>query len=98
MKLMGISKLDQLADLAGDALDGAVPALIAELEAGVWQSMTEIAEFYPSAVIDGIKVQIPLNGGYRVDLLADCAAQMVLIKYAGAVSGTRAGKTGSKAA
>jgi hypothetical protein len=98
MKLMGILKLDELAHRAGDVLDGAVPALVAELEAGAWQSMTEIADFFPSAVIDGIKVRIPVNGGYRIDLLADCGAQMVLIEYAGAASGARAGKTGSKAA
>lgn len=98
MKLMGISKLDELAHRAGDALDGAVPALVAELKAGTWQSMDEIADFFPSAVIDGIKVRIPLNRGYRVDLLADCQAQMILIEYAGAASGERAGKKGSKAA
>lgn len=98
MKLMGLSKLDELARRARDSLDGAVPALVAELEAGSWRSMGEIAECYPSAMIDGIKVRIPLNGGYRVDLLADCEAQMILIEYAGATSGARAGKTGSKAA
>jgi hypothetical protein len=98
MKLMGISKLAELAHRAGEALDGAVPALVAELEAGTWHSMTEIADFFPSAVVDGIKVRIPLNGGYRVDLLADCEAQMILIEYAGAGSGARAGKARSKAA
>lgn len=98
MKLMGISKLHELAHRAGNALDGAVPALVAELEAGTWRSMAEIAGWFPAAVIDGIKVRIPLNGGYRVDLLANCEAQMVLIDYAGAGSGLRAGKTGSKAA
>ncbi|RUV30510.1 hypothetical protein [Mesorhizobium sp. M5C.F.Ca.IN.020.32.2.1] len=97
MKLMGISRLRELARRARDGLDGAVPALVAELESGSWRSMADIAEFYPSAVIDGIKVRIPLNGGYRVDLLADCEAQMVLIEYAGATSGARAtGKAGSK--
>ncbi|MET4214224.1 hypothetical protein [Bradyrhizobium sp. LA2.1] len=98
MKLMGISKLAGLAHRAGDALDGAVPALVAELEAGAWRSMTEIADYFPTATIDGIKVRIPLTGGYRVDLLADCQAQMILIEYAGAGSGARAGKTGSKVA
>lgn len=98
MKLMGIPKLDKLAQGAGDALDGAVAALVAELEAGTWQSIAEIAEFFPSAAVDGIRVQIALDGGYRVDLLADCEAQMILIEFAGAGSGARAGKTGSKAA
>jgi hypothetical protein len=98
MKLMGIPKLHELAHRARDALDGAVPALVAELEAGTWQSISEIADFFPSAVIEGIKVRIPLNGGYRVDLLADCEAQMVLIEYAGPASGARARKTGSEAA
>jgi hypothetical protein len=98
MKIMGISKLAELARRAGDALHGAVPALVAELEAGAWRSMAEIADFFPSAVVDGIEVRIQLNGGYRVDLLADCEAQMILIKYAGAESGARAGKAGSKAA
>ena len=58
MKLMGISKLNKLADCAGDILGGAVPALVAELEAGTWQSMAEIADFFPSAVIEGIKIRI----------------------------------------
>ncbi|MER9223750.1 type II toxin-antitoxin system HigB family toxin [Mesorhizobium sp. M0644] len=97
MKLMGTSRLHDLVHCACDGLDGAVPALVAELEAGSWRSMTEIAEFYPSAVIDGIKIRIVLNGGYRIDLLADCEAQMVLIEYAGWTSGARAtGKIGSK--
>ncbi|KWV60493.1 hypothetical protein AS156_29390 [Bradyrhizobium macuxiense] len=98
MKLMGISKLADLSRRAGDALDGAIPALLAELEAGTWQSATEIAGFFPMAVVDGITVRISLDGGYRVDLLADCEAQMILIEYAGPGSGARAGKTGSKAA
>ncbi|MGF6502403.1 hypothetical protein [Bradyrhizobium sp. I1.14.4] len=98
MKLMGISKLAELDHGAGDGLDGAIPALVAELEAGAWRSMAEIADFFPAAVIDGIKVRIPLTSGHRVHLLADCEAQMILIEYAGAGSGARAGKTGSKAA
>jgi hypothetical protein len=98
MKLMGISKLAELAHSAGDTLDGAVPALVAELEAGSWRSMAEIADFFPAAVIDGTKVRIPLTDGYRVDLLADCGAQMIFIEYAGAGSGARASKTGSKVA
>ncbi|MES0001844.1 hypothetical protein NKJ90_24150 [Mesorhizobium sp. M0051] len=79
--------MHELARRARDGLDGAVPALVAELEAGSWRSMDQIAEFYPSAVIDGIKVRILLDGGYRIDLLADCEAQMVLIEYAGATMG-----------
>lgn len=97
MKLMGISRLRELARRAHDSLDGAVPALVAELEAGSWRSMAEIAEFYPSALIDGIRVRIPLDGGYRVDLVADCEAQIILIEYAGATTGARATyKVGSK--
>lgn len=97
MKLIGISRLRELARRARGNLDGAVPALVAELEAGSWRSMAEIAEFYPSALIKGIKVRIPLNGDYRVDLVADCEAQIVLIAYAGATTGARATtKAGSK--
>src|SRR3954467_5616085 len=83
MKLMGISRLQELADRAGDALDGAVPALLAELEAGTWRAMDEIARFFPAAIVNGMQVRLPLDGGYRVDFLADCEAQMVLIEYAG---------------
>jgi hypothetical protein len=90
MKLMGISKLVELAHRAGEALDGAIPALIAELEAGTWSSMDEIADFFPAAIVDGIKVRIPMDGGYRVDLLADCKAQMIFIEYAGTRSAARA--------
>lgn len=98
MKLMGISKLHELAHRAGDALDGAIPALVAELEAGTWRSMDEIADCFPFAVISGMTVRISLNGGYRVVLRVDCDAQMVLIEYTGARSTARAGRTGSKAA
>ena len=48
--------------------------------------------------VDGMQVRIPLGAGYRVDLLADCEAQMILIEYAGSETGARADKTGSKAA
>jgi hypothetical protein len=98
MKLMGISKLAEIARNARDALDGAIPALVAELEAGKWQSTEEMAEFFPAAEVDGMKVRIRLGAGYRVDLLADCEAQMILIEYAGSETGARADKTGSKAA
>ncbi|WP_213740495.1 hypothetical protein [Bradyrhizobium sp. dw_411] len=98
MKLMGISKLAELLRSAGDVLDGAIPALVAELEAGSWESTEEMAEFFPAAVVDGMKVRILLGPGYRVDLLADCQAQMILIDYAGSETGARAVKTGSKAA
>jgi len=98
MKLMGISKLAELARRAGEAFDGAIPALIAELEAGTWRSMDEIADFFPAAIIDGIKVRIPMDGGYRVDLLADCKAQMIFIEYAGTRRAVRTDKTGSNVA
>jgi hypothetical protein len=98
MKLIGTPRLADLQHRARDALDGAVQALIAELEAGTWRSMAEIGDFYPTAVIDGIKVRIPLAGGHRVDLLADCEAQIIFIEHAGAGTGARAGKTRSKAA
>lgn len=98
MKLMGISKLAELARSARAALDGAIPALVAELEAGTWRSTEEMAKLFTAAVVDGMKVRIRLGGGYRVDLLADCEAQMILIEYAGSETGARADKTGSKAA
>lgn len=98
MKLMGISKLANLARNARDALDGAIPALVAELEAGTWQSTEEMAEFFPAALVDSTKVRIWLGTGYRVDLLVDCEAQMILIEYAGSKTRARADKTGSKAA
>jgi hypothetical protein len=93
MKLIGLLRLDELASRARDALDGEIAALVAELRAGTWQSIDEISDFFPLAVVNGIKVRIPLNSGYRVDLVADCEAQMILVEYAGAASGVRAGKT-----
>jgi hypothetical protein len=98
MKLMGTSKLAELARCARDALDGAIPALVAELESGAWQSTAEMADFFPAAVVDGMKVRIPLAAGYQVELLADCKVQMILIDYAGSETGARADKTGSKPA
>lgn len=98
MKLMGMSKLAGLARLAGGDLDGAVPALVAELEAGAWHSMAEVADYFPASRIAGFKVRIALGDDHRVDLLVDCEAQMILIEYAGARGGMRAGKKGSKAA
>ena len=98
MKLMGISKLAELARCAGDALDGAIPALVAEPGVGCMASTAEMADFFPAAVVDGMKVRIPLAAGYRVELLADCKAPMILIDYAGSETGARADKRGSKAA
>jgi len=95
MKLMGISRLRELSLRARDELDGAVGALIAELESGSWCSIDEVASRYPLATISGNKIQIPLGDAYRVDLLTDCELQMILIEYAGSAN---AGKVGSKAA
>lgn len=98
MKLMGISKLDELARRSGDVLSGAIPALVAELEGGEWQSMDEISDYFPLAVVDGIKIRIALGDRCHVDLLADCDAQMILIESVCSGSGARTGKTGRKAA
>lgn len=95
MKLMGISRLKELLHHARDELDGAVGALVSELEAGNWKSVEEVADQYPSAKINGNKIQIPLGDAYRVDLLTDYELQMILIEYAGSAN---AGKFGSKAA
>jgi hypothetical protein len=98
MRLMGISRLAELARRADGALDGAAAALAAELEEGAWQSMDEIAKYFPLALIRGTKVRISISGGYRVDFIADCEAQMIFIEGAQAEKKPHAGKRGSEAA
>lgn len=97
MKLMGISKLEISSQTARQGLKGAISALVSELEAGHWQSMSDLAGHYPLASISGLKVSLPLDDDYRVEFLADCEAQMILIEEAGA-SGARASSKGSNAA
>ena len=97
MKLMGISKLAELASCRRRSRRGDTgPCRRAGVE-GAWQSTAEMADFF-AAVVDGMKATIPLAAGYRVELLADCKAQMILIDYAGSETGARADKRRSKAA
>jgi hypothetical protein len=98
MKLMGVLSLRNLSQGEHDELGGSVSALVAELQACAWRSMAEITGLFPSAVIDGIKARILIDGGYHVDLRVDCEAQMILIEHAGAERGDRVGKRGSNAA
>lgn len=98
MKLMGLSRLTAFVQRCDDARAGAIAALIAELSAGTWQSISEMANAFPSATVHGFQVRIRLDGACEIALRADCTTQMVLIEYVGVAIGARDDKRGKKAA
>lgn len=85
MKLMGTSKLRDLAVSGVDGLSSSVAALRAELAAGKWETIEDVRSQYPAAVVDGAYVRIPIGDMHCVEIIANCDAGMILIEYAGSV-------------
>lgn len=83
MKLMGTTRLDQLAHSGGSALAGAVAALHAELKAAVLPDAPAFLELYPSAKVNGSEVKIAIDGENSVVALVDYRTGCMLIKDAG---------------
>lgn len=61
MKLMGASRLLEFAGGAPWPIRGLCASLLAELEAGAWQSREEVIAAYPLATWEGERVAIPLD-------------------------------------
>lgn len=82
MRLMGRHLLHKLAtSQSGTA--SAIGALYAELLAANWSSHDEAAAAFPSAIIDGCRVRIPLCEGYCVVVAINYLARAALIEFAG---------------
>ncbi len=83
MKLMGTSKLGDLAKNGTDGISGAVAALCAELATTIWATPADVISFFPLAVVDSAFVRVPLGESYCVDLVVNYHAGMILIDFAG---------------
>lgn len=100
MKLMGASKLRELAVSGADGMPGAIAALCAELAAATWGSPMDVEERYPVALVDDGSIRIPIGEGYCIDLTANYDTGMILIEFAGLTrkSAKRQRSRGKKAA
>jgi hypothetical protein len=83
MKLMGMSKLRALSLDGADGVPGAVAALCAELTAAVWSTPENVVESYPTALVEGNRVQIAVCSEYAVELIVNYQTGMVLVEFAG---------------
>jgi hypothetical protein len=83
MKLMGRHLLYKLATRGTGDHAGAVGALCAELEAADWDGPSAALAQYPSATLEGRRLEIPISDGVCVRLAINCAAGVVLIEFAG---------------
>lgn len=86
MKLMGRSKLRDLAVSGTDSVSGAIAALCAELASATWNSPTDVRERYPAALVDSGLIRIPIGEGHCVDLIANYDTGMILVEFAGLVA------------
>jgi hypothetical protein len=97
MKLMGASMLSRLAAMAGaDIPRGAVAALHAELEAATWDACYDVLDQYPTAMINGDVITIPMGEGHCVCFVANYQSGMIVIEYAGRARSRGEATTGRK--
>jgi hypothetical protein len=87
MRLMGRHRLFELANSNGGTVAGAVSALSLELEAADWIEASDALDAFPRAELSGCRLRIPLQDGYLVILALNCVAGIVLVEFAGQVSG-----------
>ncbi len=83
MKLMGTVRLQHLAQCGRADLAGGVAALCAELKAIAWETPEALLDFYPSAKIDGRRVEIELDETHCVMLLVNYETGHMLVESAG---------------
>jgi hypothetical protein len=83
MKLMGTARLHNLAQCDAAEFIGAVAALHAELKAAVWDGPKALLESYPSAKVEGRRVEIALDGAHCVTLLVNYETGHMLVESAG---------------
>ena len=86
MRLMGRHRLCELAS-NGSGVAGTVAALFLELEAAEWSDPSDALDAFPKAELSGCRLRIPLQDGYLVILALNCVAGIVLVEFAGQVSG-----------
>lgn len=87
MRLMGRQRLCELATSNGGRVAGAVSALSLELEAADWGEPADALDAFPKAELSGCRLRVPLHDGYLVVLALNCVAGIVLVEFAGQVSG-----------
>lgn len=87
MRLMGKHRLCELANGNGGSIAGAVSALALELEAADWAEPSDALYLFPKAELSGCRMRLPLHDGYLVIIALNCAAGIVLVEFAGQVSG-----------
>lgn len=83
MKLMGMSKLRDLATSGADVMSGAAAAMCAELTSATWNSPEDVMELYPFALVNGGSICVPMGERHCVDLIVNYHTGMVFIEYAG---------------
>jgi hypothetical protein len=88
MRLMGRQRLCELVTSNGGGVAGAISALSLELEAAEWDDPSDALDAFPKAELSGCRLRIPLHDGYLVILALNCVAGIVLVEFAGQVSGS----------
>lgn len=83
MKLMGTVRLQHLAQRGTAELAGAVAALSAELRTIVWNGPKAFLQSYPSAKVDGQRIEIALDETHCVRLLVNYEMGHMLVESAG---------------
>ena len=84
---MGRHRLCELANGNGGSVAGAVSALSLELEAAEWAEPSDALDAFPNAELSGCRMRISLHEDYLVVIALNCVAGIVLVEFAGQVSG-----------
>lgn len=98
MRLMGIARLEALANCGVDGMAGAVSALISELAFTQWRTEAEFVARFPFASCTKGGVSIPMGDAHCVELVIKYDTGMVLVAFAGATAGRKTRTTGRQAA
>ena len=99
MRLIGVGKLEGLANCGVEGMAGAVAALLSELAVSEWRTEAELLAQFPFASCDAGVARIPMGDAHFVELIIKYKTGMVLIAFAGArAAGRKTGTTGRHAA
>jgi hypothetical protein len=83
MRLMGNSRLFELAERGDGDMRAAVRALHAELRAAKWRSAQDVLNSYPSAAVAGNRFTIFLDETHCVVVAVSYSLGFVLTEFAG---------------